>query len=146
MDILYPGPDKVPPLGNPKAAIEQAKLQIKMQELKQNQMQFILSLQDSMRLTQAKIYELQAKAMKEAAEAKGVDAGHKLAAFALALGALKDHHDNVREHIKLAMEGMDSEQYVGVSAGLPGMAGQPSNQGTLPMAPRTSQPSQIGLG
>ena len=106
VEVLYPGPDKVPPLPNPKMAVEQAKLQFQQMKLKQDMQQFIMQLQSDRALNQAKIIELQARAMKEAAEAQGVDVGHRIAAFEAAIGALKVHDDSLRGHLELAQQGM----------------------------------------
>jgi chaperonin GroES len=130
-DILYPkDKSKIPPLPNPKMQVEQMKMQMKQAELKQKQMQFIMSLQDQAKLTQAKIIELQARSMKEVAEAKGVQTGHQIAAFEATLGLLKAHDESLRGHIELAMKGMEDGQGGEVGGGVPGMEAPPGNQGS----------------
>jgi chaperonin GroES len=135
VEALYPGPGKVPPLPNPKAMIEQAKLQIKEKDLKLKEMMFMAELMEERRLNGAKIVELEAKAMMHMAEAQGVDAGHKIAAFEAALGALKHHDESLNKRIELMMKSLEKENDGQASngAGMGGMAGASSNQSAAPL-------------
>lgn len=103
VDLLYPGPDKVPPLANPKIQVEQIKLQAKQAALEWDKQQFLLNLMAQEEKTRAEITNLEAQAAKALAEAGGADAGHKIAAFDAALGALKAHDESLRGHIDLLL-------------------------------------------
>lgn len=144
VDRIYPGPDKVPPLPNPKMQVEQMKLQAKQQELEFKKMSFIAELQEEQKLNQAKIIELQAKAMNEAAQAKGVEAGHQIAAFDAAVGALKAHNDHISKRIELMMQHMENQKDDSQSGG-PGGSNPGSMGGVAPAAGDASL-SQSAMG
>lgn len=110
IETIYPGPDKVPPLPNPKAQVEQMKLQSKQMELKQRQQEFLMDLMETRRLNSAKIIQLMAQADKLIAESDGVPAGHKIAAFEAAIGAIKVHNDSLNKQIELLMKGMEKDE------------------------------------
>lgn len=132
IETLYPGPGKVPALPNPKVMVETLKLQSKEKDLQQRQMEFILGMQEQHRLNTAKIIQLIAQAEKLKADAVGTEAGHQIAAFDAAIGALKAHDESLRGHIKLAMdhmERMNGQNPEGDGSGVPGLATPPSDQG-----------------
>lgn len=135
VEAFYPGPGKVPPLPNPKAQMEMAKIAVKEKDLKLREMMFIAELMEERRLNGAKIVELEAKAMAHMAEAKGVDAGHRIAAFEAALGALKHHDESLNKRIELMMKSMEKENdgQASNAPGMGGLAGAPSNQGSAQM-------------
>ena len=139
IDVIYPGPDKVPPLPNPKQMVEQMKLQGKQLEiqhkqaqLKQDKLEFLLSLQEEHLVNGAKIVQLMAQAEKLKAEASGVETGHQIAAFEAQIGALKTHDEMLTKRIELMVSAMEKEKDDGGSgegnsqpAGMGGMAGTP---------------------
>ena len=130
---FYPGPDKVPPLPNPKVMVEQMKVQYQMEKLKADKMMFIAQLQVEMKLNEAKIHKLEAEAAKAVAEAGGVKSGHMIAAFEAAIGAIKVHNDALHQQAERLMKGMEDEPNAD-RGGVPGMAGASSNQGPATMA------------
>jgi chaperonin GroES len=135
IDAIYPGPQKIPAPPNPKLLIEQAKAQGKMQieqakaqtELKK----FALEFSEDQKLNAAKVAELQAQAIKLLADAKGVDNGHRIAAFNAGLGALKIRDEammnRVHAIIKL-MEQQGNANDTDQSRAIQGMANPSSNQ------------------
>ena len=134
IDIVYPGPGKVPPLPNPKVQVEQLRAQVKTQQLELDKLKFIASLQEEMKLNAAKILQLEAQAAKLLEEAGGVQTGHEIAAFQAAIGALKSHDDNVRSRVELLMKAMESDrdheaQQSTDRAGVQRLAGPSGNQG-----------------
>ena len=128
-EVLYPGPDKVQPLTNPKVQVEQIKQQAKQAELQFRQLEFVANLQEERKLNQAKIVELMAKAALELEQAGGVKTGHQIAAFEAAIGALKLHHDVLTKQIELLMKGMENEQagQGATGGGVPRLAGPSHN-------------------
>src|SRR5258706_11879343 len=98
IDQLLPdpqGPNAIQPLPNPKVELEKAKLQQQQQEHKDNMQLAIAELQSAAQVNQAKIQELQAKALKESSEAKGIDTGHQIALIEAQIGAAKSRQDGV---------------------------------------------------
>ena len=95
---LYPGPDKVPALPNPKVQVEQMKLEAKKMQMQSEQTQFAISMQEEVKLNEAKIVQLMAQAAKLMEEAGGVKTGHEIAAFEAAIGAMKSHNNALMGH------------------------------------------------
>jgi chaperonin GroES len=110
IDRIYPGIQKTGPLPNPKMQVEEIKAQVKMKQLELDKMMFVAELQEEMRLNQAKIIELQAKAAHELAQAKGVEAGHQLAAFDAAIGAMKQRQELLIKKSELLLKGLELDQ------------------------------------
>lgn len=136
IETLYPGPDKVKPLPNPKIQVEQMKLQQAQQEMKTDAMIKLAELSEQRRLNAGKIMELYAKAQKELAEAQGVGTGHQIAAFELALGALKHQDESLLQLMQILQKGMDNGGQPD-STGIPRMAGTPGNQSGAGMGQET---------
>jgi len=128
---IYPGPDKVPPLPNPKMQVEQAKLEGKKLDLQAKQMQFVQKLEEEKKMNDAKIVELHARAAKEIEEAGAAHAGIQLAAFEATMGAMKDHSDSLDRQRKTTLEEMkhESEQRNMQAGGGQGMASASGDQG-----------------
>lgn len=107
-ETFYPGPGKVPPLPNPKVSVEQAKQQTKLAEIQSKERMFLAELMEQRRLNQATILKLEADAAKAIAEAHGVEAGHQIAAFEAAIGALKTHNEAIQGRIDTMLKAMAS--------------------------------------
>jgi len=106
-ETLYLGPDKTPPIKNPRVQVEEMKLRAKQMQMKADTQMFVADLMEQRRLNTAKILQLEAQAAKLAAEAGGVQAGHEIAAFEAALGALKSHDEAMRHRIELMLKSME---------------------------------------
>ena len=148
---VYPGPKspKATQLPNPKVSLEQIKIQGKMQlaqlQLQSQQQQFVMGLMEEQKLNNAKIIELQAKAVRELAEAKGIKEGHTIALIEAQLGVLKSHNDVLAQHIDMAIKSMEAQDNAadraaerGESApanggGMGGLGGAPGNGMAAPM-------------
>ncbi len=126
-DVLYPGPDKVQPLPNPRVELEQIKLKGKQMEIQFQQQKFVLELQEEHQKNQAQILLWEAQAQKLLAEAGGVKAGHEIAAFEAAIGAAKTHNDAVMRQIETVMKMMERQDARGRD--MEGMAGSSGNAG-----------------
>ena len=140
IDVLYPGPDKVPAGQDPKLQIEQMRVQRDMMKMKMEQEQFVLSLMEERRLNTAKIMQLEADAIRLAKEADGVDVGHQIAILEAAIGAHKAHNDVVNKRIELMLKGMESD------SGENGNAGGSGRLATPPGYPSLPSPSEVPQG
>ena len=139
-DQLYPGPGKVPPLPNPKAMVEQMKLQMDAQRLQWDKQKFILELKEKHALNLANISKLEAQAHAFLAQAKGTEAGHQIAAFNAAIGALKEHDASLRAHIDQAMRQQELD-----NANQPtGSDANPGGMGGMEAAPGHAGPHRLG--
>lgn len=134
IQAVYPGPDKTPPLPNAKMQVEQMKLEGKKLALQAAQMEFVVKMEEEKKLNQAKIVELHAKAALALEQAGGIKTGHEIAAFEAAIGAMKAHDQNLTEHMKLIMEGIQNEQKTTNGAGVPRLAGPSGDAGAEPTA------------
>lgn len=153
VEVIYPGPDKVKPLPNPKLQIETLKMQGKQMELKQKQQEFLMQLMEDRRLNSAKIIQLMAQADKLIAEADGVQAGHKIAAFEAAIGAMKTHNDGLNRRIELMMKGMELDERAKESGdtnppegGMGGGAAKPITPVSLPTSGEMGMGAEGGMG
>ena len=143
IDNLYPGPDKVPPLPNPKAAVEQMKTQREQMKLAAAKEQFMIDMMETQRLNNAKILQLEAQAAKLLKEAEGVDIGHQIAALETAIGAYKAHNDSINKRMEMMMKGSENGDPAG---GAPGMAPAPGNQGLQGPPQAAPGGSEGGMG
>lgn len=126
-EALYPGPDKVPPLPNPKAMVEQLKTQREQMKLAAAKEQFMIDMMEQRRLNNAKILQLEAQAAKLLKEAEGVDIGHQIAALEAAIGAYKAHNDAISQRLEVMLKGMESAGTE--EGGSRGMASPPRHEG-----------------
>ena len=113
IEEIYPnpqGPKAIAPLPNPKIELEKAKLQ-QTQKHHEDQMSLgVAELQAQMALNDAKITELEAKALKEAAEAKGVGDGHAIALLEAQIGAAKAHREGLLKVLDLMQRNHEANQ------------------------------------
>jgi chaperonin GroES len=122
IDNIYPGPDKVPPLPNPKLQVEEAKLkgiQMRIDGEKQRLMGTILSQQKEV---QAKINLLQAQAVEIMAGVQTEQAKLKLASFEAIVEALETHNSMMNNTLQ-TLSGVQSEQNEAAKPGGVGDAG-----------------------
>ena len=124
-EVMYPGPQQLPPPKNPKVQIEEIKAQTKQMSMQADMQKFVANLMEQRRLNSAKILQLEAQAAKLVAEAGGVQTGHEIAAFEAAIGALKVHDDSLKGGIELMMKQMESGNEATNGAGMEGLAAAP---------------------
>jgi chaperonin GroES len=127
IDKFYPGPDKAPPLPNPKAQLEEMKLKGKAMQFQHEKQMFVMKLMEERRLNTAKIVQLQAQAASLIAGIGAEQASIQLSAFDSAVAAMQAHNDMLNQSIE-SMQG-DSEN--GEGGGVPGMAPAPSDPSLL---------------
>lgn len=109
VDVLYPGPDKVPPLPNPKVQVEQMKMQIKEKELQQRQQEFVITMQEEQRVNTATILKLMADAEALAAQAESTEKGHQVAMIEAMIGMAKLRNEHLHQSIDHLLHAMEIE-------------------------------------
>lgn len=136
IDTIYPGPNKVPPLPNPKLLAEQAKGQAQAQVATiRGQMElrkFAMQMMETHRLNTAKIMQLEAQAAQLMEQAGGVQTGHDIAAFNAAIAAYKTHNEALTgqvDQILKALELQHAHQQDTLAGGMGGMGTTPGNAG-----------------
>ena len=139
IDKLYPGADKVPPLPNPKAAVEQLKLQGKQMELDNEKQMFIITLQSNRRKVLAEIALLEAQAISLMAGIQDDQAATRIKAFDTVIASMKTHAETLGLQAQ-QMSGEKDGKGKSDGGGVPGMEGRPGNTPALPA------PSGMGGG
>lgn len=128
IDEVYPGLEKRPPQGkDPKIQIQEMKNQLAMMQLQASQMQFAATLREEQRLNNAKITELQAKAVKTVEDIQGDQQDREINAANTMIGALKHHNDRLSTQIDSIMRltEMKHEREMADGAGISGVAPPP---------------------
>jgi chaperonin GroES len=126
---MYPGPDKVPPLPNPKMAVENAKSQIKQAQLKWEQQKFMAEMQEQIKLNKATIAHLEASALKLASDAKDSQAMTRIAEFNTLLEALKTHNEGMQQRVESMKEGETDGGNEGGSGSVASGSGDAGSEG-----------------
>ena len=148
ISVIYPGPDKVTPLPNPKMEIEKMKIEQQREESQMNMRMAALELMGEAELNQAKMMELQARAIKHLAEADGVESGHEIAMIEAQIGAAKAHQEGLLKSIEIIQKGIDREQKGSQRGGMERVGKPPSNAGLqeFPSGIDPHSPAAVGGG
>jgi hypothetical protein len=105
---LYPGIAKFPPQGeDPKVTIQKMKQQDHQLKVKQDNIQFALTLMEDQRVNNAKILELRANALKLSEDARSEQAWATVAAVEASVKALEAHNNTIMKHIEMVMKGVE---------------------------------------
>lgn len=131
IERIFPGPGKVPPLPNPKVAMEQAKQQGKDKDRQAKMQEKLMELQANQKKEAAEIQLLWAQTLKTVKEAGQIDAAAALEKFETVMQMHIQHGQMITERIQ-AMQGLmgdkdDSQNSNG--GGTPGASPSPSNAG-----------------
>lgn len=133
IELVYPGPDKVLPLPNPKMQIEEMKLKGKQMDLDFKKQELILNLHENRKLTMAQIRKLEAESIKLLAEVQNDRAAAQIAAFETAINTLKAHNDMINERIetlsKVTQGDGDEKGSNSGERGVPGVANSSGDSG-----------------
>jgi chaperonin GroES len=133
VDHFYPGPDKVPPLPNPKAALEQLKLQGIQMKLEHDKQMFVMELMAARQKTQAEVVKLYAEVGKLLAETQTEKVKAKIEAFSAMVEAFKVHSEMLTKQIEAAQG--DKENGSGSKSGAMGSVETGSSNPSLPQPP-----------
>jgi len=126
-DLIYPGPDKIPPGKSEKLQIEELKVQAKQLSVQTDMQKFVLELMENRKLIQAQIAKLEAEAALAVTQAGEIDEGHKLAAMSAAVGLLKTHDDSLRGWAETMLKQLGAENgKQSAGGGVRSVAGAPS--------------------
>lgn len=109
IDTLFPGPDKMPPIPNPKVQVEQIKLQGHQMQWKMKQSQFAAQLMEDQKLNEANIIKLTAEATALMAGIQGEAESRQVNAVNAMIGALKTHNDILVSRIGSILDAIDTE-------------------------------------
>ena len=113
IDNKYPDPKgqkaiaPAPNLKMEELKVRQGQLQLAQQQHTDDMQLQIVDLKSQLQLNEAKMAELQAKATKELAEAKGVETGHQIAMIEAQIGAAKAHREGLLGALTLLQKSME---------------------------------------
>jgi chaperonin GroES len=103
VDVLYPGPDKAPPLPNPAAAAEEMKMKAKQMDLEYRKQEWTAKLMEQRRLNTAQIIKLRAEVMKIMQEVRGAEAEQKVRVLEMMIEAREKEDEMLNERISSLM-------------------------------------------
>ena len=131
IEKYYPGADKVPPLPNPKAQLEQMKLQGVKMKLDWEKQKFQGELLSQQKKTQAEINLLNAQVVKLLAEVQTDQVRLKIEGFELIIKSLEAHSNIVNsrlEAMKGEGDGGEGKQGTGGGEGMGGLENPSGDQ------------------
>ena len=143
IDRLYPGPDKVPPLPNPKAQLEQMKLEKTKMDIDFKKWEFVQTLQKERAKTAAEVNKLQAETVALLAQVQTESVKTKIAAFEAIVAALQAHNEMLTNNIQTMQETGDGADKSGGMGQLEAGSGQPG-AGGVPAAQPAQSPGSMG--
>ncbi len=147
MDEIYPGPGKVPQgheMPNPKAMVEQMKLQGKQMDLKAKQMQWANELMEEQRLNNAKIALLEAQAMQATADTNAVNAATQIETFDKLIQAHKEFSKQLNDRVKALLGEGDGKS--SGEEGTGGMEGESSDSSDSGVSVNVPAGSKVSVG
>lgn len=104
VDQVYPGADKVPPLPNPKMAVEQAKMEGVKMKLAWEKEKLMTTLQSEGGKVQAKIRLMEAEIMQIAQGVTNDQSAAKILQFEKMISIMKDHNEMIDNRLKTLKE------------------------------------------
>lgn len=133
IDEIYPGPDKAPPLPNPKAQVEEMKLKARQLQIENERWKLVTQLQADRQKNLAEIAKLKAETAAILISANVELQAQRLASIEVALEAFNRHEELLNERIGQLMGagGEASGESNSESGGLRGMEDQSGN-GSVP--------------
>jgi hypothetical protein len=134
---VYPGADKVPALPNPKAALEQLKLQGVKMKIDFEKQKFTAELMSQRNKIQAEVVKLYAEVGKLLAETQTEKVKAKIEAFNAIVSAFETHSNMMTQQIEAMSGGEEGESTGDKGGGVEGVATPSGNPGL----PQVSSPS-----
>lgn len=136
-DAVFPGSASMePPPPDVKIQVQQMKTQLEMAKLQFQQVQFATTMQETVRLNNAKIAELMAQAAKLTEDAAGAKDKQKIEAFRAAIEAMREQNNQVNAQLDRMVESFNATtQSDGTGAGgaIQGMGATGGNSAVLPV-------------
>jgi len=116
IDAVFPGPDKMPPPApDVKVQIQQMKMQAEANQMQYDKWKFVISLQDQVRLTDAKIMELQASAYNLTQQGDTQASQTQINAFNAVLEAMNVQNRHVEAQVQHMLEELKNATPKGTS-------------------------------
>lgn len=144
LDKIFPGTKGQEPPVDIKIQIQSMKSQVEMAKLEQAKMEFVVTMQENVRLNTAKIAQLTATANKLEIEAQSEPAKQNVAAFRAGIEALREQNKQNNAQLDRMMEQINAAREANTGTGtIPGMAAPSGNGAVDAMGiPQEGLPSQ----
>jgi chaperonin GroES len=143
MDNLYPGLENMPPPPpDIKIQIQEMKNKAAADKIEFEKWKFIGTMQETMKVNNAKIRELTSKSLLLEAEAESEPQKNQINAFNAAATAMRDQNNLIESQVNRMLEEMNDARERGsngVGGNVSGMGGTPSN--TSPVLPLEEEPT-----
>jgi chaperonin GroES len=144
VDKFYPGADKVPPLPNPKMAVENLKLQAKQMDLQYKKWELVTQLQADQKKSLAEIRKLEAETIALLAGVQSEHAALQLKAYESVISALHEHVGMLNERMQELSGGEGEDKSNG--AGIQDMEGGAAHAGAIPVSANGAGGAQGAMG
>lgn len=138
IDVLYPGPKKVPAAPNPAVQVEEMKMKTKQMDLEYQKQKWTAELMEQRRKNTAEIIKLRAETMKIIQEVKGAEAEQRVRVIELMIEARQKEDEMLNERIAALMGGGASG---GTGDGETGGGGDSVGGGVEPLAGEPDEPA-----
>ncbi len=107
IDTVFPGAESMGPAPTPeRIQIQQMKSELGMAQLENTKMQFLMQLQSTAALNQAKIMEIEAKIFKLYEEGKAESEKTRINAFNASIQAMREENNQFNNQLQMILEGM----------------------------------------
>lgn len=110
IDIIYPGPEKMPPGKDLKLQLKEMDVQLAQAKMQNENYRFAAQLQSDALVNEAKVRMLEAQATKLLADADGMATEQQIQAINAAIGAMKHQNEVIRGHADRLMQGIQSDR------------------------------------
>jgi chaperonin GroES len=118
IEVLFPGPDKIPPGKDIKIQLEEMRLQREGMRLQTEMQKFMLQLREEHLVNQAKILQLEAQAAKLLAEVEGADEARELEQFRTLVDAYKARNEAINQSLQTMTKAKEAENAANQPAGV----------------------------
>lgn len=136
VDAIYKGVESAPPpQPDVRIQIEGMRSQIAMAQLEWKKQEFLVTIQQTARINEAKIAEIQAKILKIHEEGSAVSKKQQIDAFRASMELIREQNKGLDGQMKMIMEiGKNELASTAGQGAISGLEGPSSNQGILPPA------------
>lgn len=134
VDKIFPGVDpNNPPAPDVKVQIQQMKNQVAAAQLEQSKMEFMVTMQETVRLNSAKIQQLTQQAMLMEKQASTLEGKQQVEAFRAGIEAMREQNNQTNTALDRMMESFNESRKanLGATAALPSLETTPGNDPTL---------------
>lgn len=144
VDKLFPGMEGQEPAPDTKIVIQQMKAQVEGMKLEQAKMEFVMTMQETVRMNNAKILELMAKAKLLEEQADGEPGRRNVEAFRAGIEAIREQNKAHESQLDKMMESMNVNQR---GAGtVPSLEGPSSNSPIAGLLPAETGIAEGAMG